>query len=339
MNSGISICALTSSQNDPSSRFRMRQYVGPLRQHDIVVEERCPLVGKYVKAWVQLTGLPALSRLPGLAASHTADISWINRELIYGLAGLERMAGGVRIVDIDDALWVKHGDRFARRLARACHGIIAANDYLSAYFKQYNDCVWHVPTCLDTSYWRPPSGPRPTRPWTLGWSGTHWNLPCLYDLADVLADFLRATNDTRLLVVCDRAPRLPQIPAGRLIYTPWSEQEEVSVLHEMDLGLMPLPENAWTRGKSAFKMLAYMAAGLPVIASPVGVAGDILRQHTVGYMASTTEDWRAQLLKAWDERDQAALLGTAGRTLVEAMYSIETGAQQLANIFRTVLNR
>jgi glycosyltransferase involved in cell wall biosynthesis len=332
----IAVSAFTSSRRDPSSRFRMRQFIAPLRARGIAVKEHCPLFSKYSPAWLQLTGLPALSRLPGILASHRRQISWLNRELLSGWPGCERLAGGVRLLDIDDALWVPFGERMVRRLVRCCHGIIAANETLAAHLRQWHDQVWVVPTCIDLSRFCP--GPRRAagRPWTIGWSGTAWNLPYLYEIAGVLASFLRTTPDTRLLVVCDRPPHLPELPDGRWRYLPWSEESEVDSLHLMDVGLMPLPDNEWTRGKSAFKLLSYLAAGLPVIASPVGVAAKILNHGRWGWAARSLGDWTGRLSQAWEERNVA--IDPSAREFISGNYSLDLGTGLLTGIFRKVLS-
>ena len=175
-----------------------------------------------------------------------------------------------------------------------------------------------------------------TEEWTIGWSGSRSTLPHLEALEGPLGDLLAERPDVRLLVVSDRAPRLDRLPAGRWRFEAWSADREVNLMQRMDVGLMPLPESDWARGKCALKMLLYMSIGIPVVASPVGVAAEILGKGDVGLAATSQEEWFAALRRLAADRAAAARMGEAGRRVVEREFAVKVNAGRLEGIFREV---
>ena len=113
-------------------------------------------------------------------------------------------------------------------------------------------------------------------------------------------------------------------------------QGEPAAVHGMDVGLMPLADEEWAKGKCAAKMLVYMAASLPVIVSPVGVNAEVLAQDDVGFAATSSGEWLDALTRLYDDRIAADAMGERGRALVERAYSVTTSAAKLADIFASV---
>jgi glycosyltransferase involved in cell wall biosynthesis len=161
-------------------------------------------------------------------------------------------------------------------------------------------------------------------------------LKYLYAVEEPLADFLVQQQAARLLIVCDRRPQFERIPSDRWQFVQWSPRAEVRPVQLMDAGLMPLADTEWARGKCAFKMLSYMAAGVPVVASPVGVNQEIFQKARVGFPATTQDDWYAALNKLYHEREAATRMGLEGRRIVEEYYSVKNSAIMLAKIFQEV---
>lgn len=279
--------------------------------------------------------LGALGRLPGVLAARRSDITWLERELIPGRSTLERFAGRRRLFDVDDAIWLLSETRFSEEIAEMCDGVIAGNQYIADHYRERGARTWVVPTSIDTDVWRPLER-REGEGLTIGWIGSQSNLPYLYEIEEALADFLTGHDDARLLIVCDRDPSFKKIPARSWRFVPWSPQTEVSLVREMDAGLMPLADTAWTRGKCAFKMISYMAVGIPVVVSPVGVNREILEQAEVGLAARSTDEWYDALRALYEDRDLGLRLGAAGRRLVEEKYSVNSNVVALAEIFLEV---
>ncbi|MEA2173502.1 MAG: hypothetical protein QOD00_1094 [Blastocatellia bacterium] len=330
----IKVTALTSSRNDPSTRFRVRQFISPLRELGIDVSEHYPLISKYRTERLPL--LTMLTRVPGMLAARFSDITWLGRELVSGRRTLEFFAGKKRLFDVDDAIWLVYPHAFSEEIAQRCDGVIAGNNFLAEHYRERGARrVWVVPTSVDTDIWRP-APKREKKDWTIGWTGTWSNLKYLYAVEEPLADFLVQHTDARLLIVCDRRPRFERIPLDRWEYVAWSPQTEVGPVQLMDAGLMPLADTEWARGKCAFKMLSYMASGVPVVASPVGVNQEIFQKAPVGFPAVTREDWHASLLKLYKDREAATVMGQQGRKIVEQYYSVKNSAIMLAKIFQEV---
>jgi glycosyltransferase involved in cell wall biosynthesis len=329
----IKVTALTSSRHDPSTRFRVRQFINPLRPLGVEVSEHYPLISKYRTERFPL--LSTLARLPGLLASLRSDITWFGRELVSGRSTLERFAGTKRLFDVDDAIWLVYPNTFSEEIALRCEGVIAGNRFLAEHYEKRGARVWVVPTSVDTEVWRP-APHREQANWTIGWTGTWSNLKYLYAVEEPLADFLVQHTDSQLLIVCDRRPQFERIPSSRWRFIQWSPQTEVRPVQLMDAGLMPLAETEWARGKCAFKMLSYMASGVPVIASPVGVNQEIFQKAQVGFPATTHGDWYEALCSLYRDREAALSMGRQGRRVVEEYYSVKNSALMLAKIFKEV---
>ena len=210
----IKVTALTANRVDPSSRFRIRQFIEPLTHFGVNVTEHYLPLTRYRRQ--PLASLATLMRLPGIAASRSADISWLRRELIPERITLERFTGGHRIFDVDDAIWLLRDSGFSERIVALCDGVIAGNRWLAEHYRGFGKQVWVVPTSVDTDRWRPATKEKARR-WTIGWIGTNSNLKFLQGLEGPLAQFLSQHDDCRLLVVCDRRPNFATIPAAETL--------------------------------------------------------------------------------------------------------------------------
>jgi glycosyltransferase involved in cell wall biosynthesis len=337
----IKVTALTSGDNVPSSRFRVRQFIQPLSHFGIQVSEHPLVVRKYTPRSVPplrsvADVVKAVARLPGVLASRSSDITWLERELIPERFTLERFAGRKQVFDVDDAIWLNSDSKFADEIASKSIGVIAGNHFLAQHFERVAAKVWVVPTSIDTDVWKPLRRDK-NDSWVIGWIGTSSNLPALVALEEPLADFLAQNPGSKLHVVCDRNPQFQKIPAASWSFACWSAASEVRQLQQMDVGLMPLPDTEWARGKCAFKMISYMAAGIPVVASPIGVNKELLQQAEVGLPAVTIDDWYEALCLLFQDRTRGAELGAAGRRLAEERYSVRTNVGLLAGIFKEVM--
>ena len=337
----IEVTALTAGEFDPSRRFRICQFVDGLKARGIDVTELHPFFSKYAAAPIAQLGFiwtagKVFARVPGVAAARSADITWLQRELIPGRFTLERYAGRRILLDIDDAVWLdRRGEEAIEQIAKHSSGVIAGNNFLGDFFRQRGVRVWIVPTSIDTNRWRP-LALRAQAKWTIGWSGTASNLKYLYSIEEPLADFLDSHRDAELLVVSDGRPTFNEIPAGQWRFERWSPEREVEFVQQMDVGLMPLASTDWERGKCGLKMLTYMAVGLPTIASPVGISADIIRQSTAGFLARSSHDWYQSLQTLHQDRALGTQLGRCGRELIEAEYYVSHNVDMLADIFRQV---
>ena len=165
---------------------------------------------------------------------------------------------------------------------------------------------------------------------TIVWIGLAYNLKYL----DVVAPALRRLQErypVKLRVVCSQPPALPGVD---IEFRPWTWQREVDDLQDATIGVMPLEDTEWARGKCALKLLQYLAVGLPAVASPVGVNRDILVNGDNGFLASTEEEWYVRLESLCRDPQLRARMGQAGRRTVETRYSLSVWGPRLADMYR-----
>ena len=328
----LRVAAFTASAAAPGSRFRVRQYRAPLASHGIALSEYWPGLGGYPPAsrlarpaW--LIGTLA-QRLPQLAAARRADVVLFQRELVSTLPSLEGLTRRPRVVDIDDAVHLFRGGLAARHLARLADLVIVGNSWLAEVWGAWAQRVEILPTAVDTERYRP--APLPARP-VIGWIGSASNLRYLQAIAPALATIVGEFPTVEIAVCCDRPPGLIGLP---LRYVPWSEAAEAGFLASLSIGLMPLDDGPWERGKCSFKMLQYMAAGRACVVSPVGTNRDILAHAEIGRAATTREEWVAALRDLLAEPDEIARLGQAGREVAVARYSLAALVPRFADLLR-----
>jgi glycosyltransferase involved in cell wall biosynthesis len=246
-------------------------------------------------------------------------------------------------IERDQRVTGKFFHRFVR-MAGGCKGVIAGNHYLAEFARAArvppgvaDDNVVVLPTPVDTSII--PARAKATRsdPLVIGWIGTRGNLSHLKQIAGPLATVCGRHNGKPAAVfrvVSDARPDLPGVP---LEYKPWSAQSEIADLQGFDIGVMPLSDDLWTRGKGGFKLLQYMAAGAAAIASPIGINQDVVRHGVNGLLAADETDWGSGLqLLVGDPVFRERLAGAARET-VERDYSLEAYNRRLAVFLERML--
>jgi glycosyltransferase involved in cell wall biosynthesis len=332
------VAAFTGGPAVPSGRFRVRQFIAPLATLDIAVTEMghggggsYPPARRWQRPIWAATRLAALA--PQVAASRRYDAVLLQREMLSSLTTLEGFTGRPRLFDVDDSIHLLRGGGFARKIASQCDRIIAGNEYLSEWYGRWNRNVSVLPTCVDTDRYAPPATRAGTGT-TIGWIGTSANFPYLDSIEPALKRALDSDPALSLKVMADRAPVLPSIDPARWQFEQWSEAAEVAMIQSLDIGLMPLPDTDWTRGKCSFKMLQYMACGIPVIVSPVGMNVQVLAHGESGLAARDIEDWADAILALANAPDLRHRMGMMGRSVVESHYSVRSAAPKLAEILR-----
>jgi glycosyltransferase involved in cell wall biosynthesis len=333
----LDVAAFTGGRTVPSARFRVRQYRDALFKCGVCLQEFAATFGSYPperRLLRPLWGAAALADGALRAArSHRYDLSLLQREFLSTLVTCERLAKRPRILDVDDAVFLFRDGRTARRLATLCDRIICGNAFLANWFERWNSSVVVIPTAIDTAAYFPGSSDSGSGP-VLGWIGTYANLKFLTQVEPALRKVLAALPTARLRVVSDKAPSLPSISRDRIEFVRWTEAGEAAAIRSMTLGIMPLEDSAWARGKCSFKMLQYMACGLPVVVSPVGMNAEVLALGNCGVGATDLKDWEDALIGILKDEVMRRSMGMEGRRIVESHFSVNVVAPQLAHCFR-----
>lgn len=251
------------------------------------------------------------------------------------------MKGRGLVLDVDDAVWLPEpgGHPLARLrrnaakliwLASRADRVIAGNDHLADWLGQHTRDVTVVPSLVDTDRVATKVH-RDSSTIVLGWIGSPSTARYLTAIRGALEAFAGTHPEltVRLVVVGGQAPNVNGVEVDQWR---WTEQSESDALSTMDVGLMPLPDNAWTRGKCAYKALQYMSAGVPVVADDVGLTGTIIGNGSAGILARTSSDWQEALEALASSAELRQRMGAAGRARVEREYSVRVWGPRLATV-------
>ncbi|KQW42137.1 hypothetical protein ASD88_24100 [Pelomonas sp. Root662] len=162
----------------------------------------------------------------------------------------------------------------------------------------------------------------------IGWSGTSGGYRYFAPLQDALAALLRRHPDWRLRFISDRPPTLERLPAAQVEYHAWSQDTEAALTADMDIGIMPLDDSPWSLGKCSYKMLLYMACGIPVVVSDLGMNRDILGMREVGLGVRSPDDWVEALDALMGDEPCRQRMGREGRKLAVERFSLAVAASQ-----------
>lgn len=223
--------------------------------------------------------------------------------------------------------------RLFRRTAKRMDAMIAGNEYLAGYARRYCNRVFVLPTGLDATACPAQSVEKSPDEIRLVWIGSESTLKYLAELRPVLEEIGKTHKNVILRIIADKFFDLENMPVEKC---PWSLTSQVADLQACDIGLSPLPENRFTQGKCGFKMLQYFAAGLPVIASPVGVNETFINESHAGFLASTPAEWKNAIEKMVNDIAAYRLLGENGRKYVQA-YDKTVIAKELCRILKSVM--
>jgi glycosyltransferase involved in cell wall biosynthesis len=288
-------------------------------------------------------------RVASLArAGRTADLILVHREAFplgqrIGLAAIKRFAGPV-VYDYDDAMFVPQ--RRGRGLLAWAENpgapaevmgissmVLAGNEYLAAYARRFARRVIAFPTCIDTDYFRPTQ--RPTGAMCrVGWIGSHTTAKYLESLRPVLE---RVAADHRFELTVVGSQRPIHVEGAQVRHSAWALEHEVRQFQACDIGIYPLWEDPWTRGKCGFKAIQFMACGVPVVAAAIGVNREIIEDGVNGFLASTEAEWEEKLGLLLTDPGLGRKLGAAGRQTVEERYSLRAQGPVLVESLRSVL--
>ncbi len=323
------LLAITDPGCTASTRYRVAQFEKYLLEQDVQLEIiPCPREKKSVARLLQ--------------AVKQADVVVIQRILPRTALLKKIRQGAARLVfDYDDVVFRNDSNggkphlklgrwwRF-RHLLRTCDAVTAGNDHLGVLAARHADArrIFTVPTVVDLARYEREPTPAET-PAALGWIGSRWTLPYLEQLRLPLEKLSRIHPELFVRAIADQKPDLGKM---HVTLSPWSEANEVRDLKSLRGGLAPLPDDAWTRGKCGLRLLQYLAAGIPAIASPVGTQAEIIR-HGAALAASSDDEWLRALEKILAEKNFAAELAAKGKELVRERFNLTTWSSRIFEVW------
>lgn len=344
----------------PSQRFRFEQYLNLLQGNGFHIS--CQSFWD-IQTWTILykpsfrlrkiigfmRGIVRRSALwPRL---HHADFVFIHRECLpIGPPVLEWMIAKVLgkkiIYDFDDAIWLPNTSeenkivaflKWHGKVASICkwsYKISCGNSFLANYALQFNKNVIINPTTIDPTNVHNPalfSIQKQSTSIIIGWTGTQSTLPYLNSIIPALKRLeAKFPGKVRLLIISNKEP---QLELDFLDFMPWSKKTEIHDLLLMDIGIMPLTDDAWAMGKCGFKALQYMALEIPALVSSIGVNTEIVDHDINGYSCTTTADWVDSLEKLICDKQLRKKMGIAGRKKVIEHYSVSSNSSSFLGLF------
>jgi glycosyltransferase involved in cell wall biosynthesis len=343
----------------PSQRFRFDQFMEFFEQNDCQITYSS-LINESEDQWFYNRGftlrkiwliLKSLGkRLNDIRIASRYDLVFVQREAIMiGSSFFERQLAKrtALVYDFDDSIWLLDMSEANKRfgwmkrpqktseIIAAAKLVFAGNDFLANYARSFNSKVVVVPTVLKTdhhgfSY----SAKEPNPKIIIGWIGSTTTIKHIEWGVEFLTELLRRYSDTvELVIVSDKQPMLPGI---NHTYRKWSPQVEQELLTTMDIGIMPLPDDEWTRGKCGFKGLQCMSYGIPVVMSAVGVNNQIIEHGVNGFLAKNTEEWIEALSLLLQNQQLRIDIGAQGKKTVMDSYAAENWQQRILELLRTV---
>lgn len=328
------LCLTKYPQRGPSSRYRLYQFLPFLEARGIRADIQSLHDDTYLdrrfagkRSGASYLARRFAARLAALFRARRYDLVFIQKEVFPWLPGLAEAplyrAGVPLVLDIDDAVYLPYAGRpllsgkFPALIARSAM-VLAGNRYLQDHALRFNPRTVHFPTVVDHTRITP-APPRTVEPPVVGWIGSPATAGALRAIAAQL-DRAYDRAPFRLLVVGAGDPGVERVPYDAL---PWSEETEARDLRSMDVGIMPLEENEWSRGKCALKLLQYMSAGLATVSSPTASVPDIIEPGHNGAIASDGDGWEREVAALVADADTRAAMGASARRWLESNYTLE----------------
>jgi glycosyltransferase involved in cell wall biosynthesis len=212
--------------------------------------------------------------------------------------------------------------------------VVAGSSYLKSLALKYNSNVTMIPTVVDTDGWAPSKQSGGKRLPTIVWTGNPSSSYYLETAADMLSRLARAHQFRLLIIGASNATASVFQALPNTEFRPWSLETELPNLLEADIGIMPIVDDIWAKGKCGLKAIQYMALGLPAVCSPYGANSDIITHQHDGFLASTDSEWESTLANLLEDSQLRHRIGAAARTTVVARFSLEANAPKLLSVLR-----
>lgn len=343
----------------PSQRYRFEQYLNYFKSEgfdwelsEIITEKDDKIFyhpGNYfTKALILLKSI--FIRLNDLRRAKNFDVIFIQREaLLLGSSYFEKQfyKKNKVIFDFDDSIWLldtspenkkfeflKNPNKTKINIAHA-HRVITGNSFLANYAKQFNQNTFIIPTTIDSDFHIPKPELRNKEKIVIGWSGSistikHFEIaiPALKEIQN------KYPNQIEIHVIGQGSYSHPEI---NVISKNWSANTEVDDLNSFDIGIMPLPNDEWVKGKCGLKGLSYMACGVATIMSHVGVNSEIIEHEKNGFLAESQQEWVNYLSQLIENSDLRRIMGNTGRDTVVKNYSVNANKVKYLEVLKSLI--
>ena len=307
----MKLLVLTNNPDRPSFRQRIEVYLDTLKSHGI----NCEII-KLTRG--------RLSRFRLFKRSAEFDAVYLHKKCLNFIdTFLLRRYSKKIIYDFDDAvMYSPHQPesngtshfRLFRRTIKMADMAIAGNSYLAEHAKRFNDNVHILPTGLDTKAYRIPTEPKQDDKIRLVWIGSKSTLKYIEAIKPALEEIGKKLPNVILRIICDEFFDLENMEVEK---RRWSIETQLTDLVTSDIGLAPLPSNRFTKGKCGFKVLQYAAAGLPVVASPVGVNAELIENKLTGFHAKELDEWSEGIETLAQNPELRKQMGEKGREIAK----------------------
>ena len=303
----------------------------------------------YRAAGIEPTVMPIPSSLAGrlrmLRAVAKHDVVVIQKKTSFRLFELALMKKlNPRIIfDMDDAVMfheLEHhqpltGKNFKKfiRTINHCAAVVAGNQFLAKFAEPNCKRVYVLPTPIDTSRYAVKDYSQPSDQVIIGWLGVSGNLHYLKRLHPVFQKLCTEFPNVHLKIVSNEFIDMEGV---RIIKEKWSLETEIELLRSFDIGIMPLDDTLWARGKCGYKILQYMGVAVPAVASPVGINSEFIQNGATGYLPTADDEWHGALKTLVGSREMRQQMGLEGRYLLESRYSQARFAGKYAEIIECV---
>lgn len=342
----------------PGQRFRCEHFIPILQQKGYEITYSNLLTAwddKYfyqpkryaIKAFIFCKAF--LRRCFDVLRARKYDCIFIYREaFMIGTTLFERglaKSGKPIIFDFDDSIWISdisEGNKNLSWMKRSSKTdeiialsklVIVGNQYLADHVKLFNNNVEIIPTTIDTNYHKP-TEKQAKETVCIGWTGSETTIRHFKLIIPVLKRIKEKYGDkVSFIQISNVTSECPEIGLETVV---WNAQDEIAQLQRIDIGIMPLPDDAWAKGKCGFKGLQYMALEIPTIMSPVGVNTEIIDDGKNGFFATTDDEWFAVLCKLIDDADLRKNIGEEGRKTIVARYSIDSQKEKYLSLFENI---
>jgi glycosyltransferase involved in cell wall biosynthesis len=321
------ILFISKGENSASTRYRVLAYFDSLR----------------FEGWkpLHITAHGILPRVKLLGLAKQSEVVVVLRKTFsQPFLSMLRLSSKNLVFDLDDAIFCKSDGRTSKsrqlsfeKITSICEQVWAGNLYLADMAGQYNKAVKILPTSLDYRKYLI-EVEKNSDYFDLVWIGSRSTQKYLEEWLPVLESLYEIIPNLRLKIVADF-----DLPNNRLktFAVPWSEQGEAEALASSHIGIAPMSDDPWTKGKCGLKVLQYMAVGLPVVSSPAGVNKEIVQHGKTGFLAENFDDWRQSINKLFSEPDLRDTMGKAGQKCVIEHFSVDETFRKMSKALNALV--